>query len=120
MSLLQNGLDFEDRLKALSIEDSIFSRRHETLPFVTGRLRPPQLAPAAFTLIEVLVGILIIGILLSLLFPALTRVRQKARLTISINNLRQIGQGLKMYADDHGGYPRSLSTNAAGKPSITR
>jgi len=54
----------------------------------------------AFTLIEILVVIAIIGILAALVFVAAGPAKNKARRAECANNLRQINLGLRMYSDD--------------------
>ncbi len=76
-----------------------------------------------FTLIELLVVIAIIAILAAILFPVFARARENARKANCLSNLKQIGTGMLMYAQDNdehlpvGGYyeilqawPNSLDT----------
>mgnify|MGYP003852757323 CR=1 FL=1 len=58
---------------------------------------------AAFTLLELLLVIGILGGLTALLFPALVRARQQTQAIACMNNSRQLALAWQMYADDHDG-----------------
>ncbi len=65
-----------------------------------------------FTLIELLVVIAIIALLMSILMPAMARVRKQARAVACQSNLRQWGAIFVMYTDDNDGYfPRRTGSS---------
>ncbi|MCX6345827.1 MAG: prepilin-type N-terminal cleavage/methylation domain-containing protein [Armatimonadetes bacterium] len=53
-----------------------------------------------FSLIELLVVIGIIAILAAILFPMLTKAREKAKCATCLSNLKQVGNAMKLYGND--------------------
>src|SRR5438876_11629907 len=57
-----------------------------------------------FTLIELLVVIAIIGILASLLLPAMSKAKESGRSALCRSNMLQLGLGMLMYSDENNEY----------------
>ena len=82
-------------------------------------MRPKTTARRGYTLIEVLVVIAIIGVLVSLLMPAVQIAREAARRMSCTNNLRQVAIAAHHFHDAKGQFPTGarLPVDMAGTPS---
>jgi len=59
----------------------------------------------AFTLLEIVIVVAILGLLAALLFPVFARIREAGRRTTCTSNLKQIDVALSQYAQDYKFYP---------------
>lgn len=77
---------------------------------VSPRLKNPRKESCAFTLIELLAVVAILGLLVGLVLPALSRAQTQATGAACLGNLKQLQLCWQMYADDfHGALPPNHS-----------
>ncbi len=73
----------------------------------------------AFTLVELLVVVAIIGILAGIILPVLGKARENAYKVACVSNLKQIGTALRIYANEHGeSFPTDNDGNAMESLSL--
>lgn len=82
----------------------IFHKSEQSPSGGTGGCIRPGRQKQAFSLIELMVVVGIIGLLMLLAFPALNNARQSARLTKCASNLRQWGAGFQLYMAENDGF----------------
>lgn len=72
---------------------------------MAGNTRAFQCGPRAFTLVELMVVVTIIGLLAAVALPAFQRVKRAALGRRYFNDVRQIRDGAQRYALEHGAFP---------------
>ncbi len=60
-----------------------------------------QRSARGFSMIDILVSIAVISVLIAIMLPAVSKVRESARKVICSSNMRQVGLGVSMYSQDN-------------------
>jgi prepilin-type N-terminal cleavage/methylation domain-containing protein/prepilin-type processing-associated H-X9-DG protein len=102
MRFLGEATSLRQRERACAISDRLLAIDYRLFTAEQQRTcRLTRFRTEAFTLIELLVVIAIIGLLASLLFPAITRAKESGKGAACISNLRQIGIALQLYVQEN-------------------
>ena len=64
--------------------------------------KKPSISCGGYTLTEMIVAIAVVGILASILVPTLAKAKMRARQTICMSNMKQLGFAFISYSHDHG------------------
>lgn len=73
---------------------------------------------SGFTLVEILIVVIILGILAAVVIPQFSKASDDARLTAMINDLQSVRSQLELYRVEHGTYPDG-ATSAAWQAQLT-
>jgi type IV pilus assembly protein PilA len=76
----------------------------------TSSPRPPPRPRAAFTLVEIMIVVVIIGLLAAMAIPAFKRVQESSQNSRFISDLRTFAQGFETYATKNGTWPANAGT----------
>ncbi len=72
--------------------------------------RPTQTPPAAFTLVEIMIVVVIIGLLATIAIPTFQRIAQQSRMTAFANDLRTLRSAVEIFNMESAVYPDDSST----------
>jgi prepilin-type N-terminal cleavage/methylation domain-containing protein/prepilin-type processing-associated H-X9-DG protein len=111
----------QNPLAALGFPPQIFTASFMLKSFQGIMIDQARRRAGAFSLIELLCVMAIIGVLAALLLPALNKARAQAKRVQCVNHLRQTGIAFQNFAQDHNGqFPMSVPVNAGGSLEFAR
>jgi prepilin-type N-terminal cleavage/methylation domain-containing protein len=76
-------------------------------------LKPPRNYRHAFTLLELMVVVVVIGLLAALAIAAFTRLKERSLASRMANDFRQYAAAFQRYALENGGWPAATTTAGA-------